>query len=48
MIVSSQPTTEYPPRMWEDTSEFTPPGPVSQVLVDYLAMCAPRWRGRRA
>ena len=30
--------------MWENNDEFVSPGPVSQVLVDYLAMCAPRSR----
>ena len=42
MSTLSQPTAEYPPRVWENNDEFMPPGPVSQVLVDYLAMCAPR------
>ena len=45
MSILSQPAAEYPPRVWENNDEFMPPGPVSQVLVDYLAMCAPRSRG---
>ena len=41
MNIPPQPTGDYPPRVWENNYEFTPPGPVSRVVADYLAMCAP-------
>ncbi len=46
--ILSKPEVEYPPRAWEGHDEFTPPGPVSHVLTNYLAMCAPRSRAHRA
>jgi hypothetical protein len=39
-----EPTTEYPPSVWETETEFESPGPVSRPLANYLAMCAPRSR----
>jgi hypothetical protein len=39
-----EPTTEYPPTVWESDTEFESPGPVSRPLANYLAMCAPRSR----
>ena len=44
MSILSQPRAEYPPRVWENDDEFMPPGPVTRVLANYLAMCAPRPR----
>jgi hypothetical protein len=45
-IVSDEfePTTEYPPTVWESAPEFESPGPMSRPLANYLAMCAPRSR----
>jgi hypothetical protein len=45
-IVSDEiePTTEYPPTVWESDTEFESPGPMSRPLANYLAMCAPRSR----
>jgi hypothetical protein len=37
-----EPTTEYPPSVWEPGIEFESPGPMSRPLANYLAMCAPR------
>jgi hypothetical protein len=37
-----EPTTEYPPAVWEPGVEFESPGPMSRPLANYLAMCAPR------
>lgn len=37
-----EPTTEYPPTVWEIGIEFESPGPMSRPLANYLAMCAPR------
>jgi hypothetical protein len=37
-----EPTTEYPPTVWETGIEFESPGPMSHPLANYLAMCAPR------
>jgi hypothetical protein len=37
-----EPTTEYPPTVWETGNEFVSPGPLSHSLANYLAMCAPR------
>ena len=37
-----EPTTEYPPTVWESDTEFESPGPMSRPLANYLAMCAPR------
>ena len=39
-----EPTTEYPPTVWERDAEFVSPGPMSRPLANYLAMCAPRSR----
>jgi hypothetical protein len=39
-----EPTTEYPPTVWETDTEFESPGPMSRPLANYLAMCAPRSR----
>ena len=39
-----EPTTEYPPTVWETGIEFESPGPMSRPLANYLAMCAPRMR----
>jgi hypothetical protein len=39
-----EPTTEYPPTVWESDAEFQSPGPMSRPLANYLAMCAPRSR----
>jgi hypothetical protein len=44
VIIVSQSTAEYPPRVWENNNQFTPPGPVTSVLANYLTMCAPRSR----
>ena len=41
-------TAQYPPSADEAVQVFVAPGPVSRVVADYLAMCAPRsprrWR----
>ena len=37
-----EPTTEYPPTVWDTGIEFEAPGPMSGPLANYLAMCAPR------
>jgi hypothetical protein len=41
---ADEPTTEYPPTLWESDTEFESPGPMSRPLANYLAMCAPRSR----
>jgi hypothetical protein len=35
---------QYPPTEIEPDETFEAPGPVSRVVSDYLAMCAPRPR----
>jgi hypothetical protein len=42
MSIVSQSVAEYPPHVSEMGMKFTPPGPVTRVLVNYLAMCQPR------
>ncbi|HEX4528340.1 MAG TPA: hypothetical protein VIA11_02920 [Acidimicrobiia bacterium] len=44
MSDADEPTTEYPPTVWESDTEFASPGPMSRPLANYLAMCAPRSR----
>jgi hypothetical protein len=39
-----EPTTEYPPSVWDTGTEFEAPGPMSRPLANYLAMCAVRTR----
>jgi hypothetical protein len=41
---ADEPTTEYPPTVWDTGTEFEAPGPVSRPVANYLAMCAPRTR----
>jgi hypothetical protein len=41
-MTDAEKTAQYPPSADEAVQEFVAPGPVSGVVVNYLAMCAPR------